>query len=1203
MNNKKRKLSDTIDNHLCDVEKNDKKKEENIKNLKKLLNNYINNNDLDDLSDYLASTYKDFLINSIYEELKCQDNRNLGELISICLDIIEKNHKNFKHQNVYFVCLNTLFLLLNRIGSINNYIEYNSFKIFYDLIINDNDWSNNKNSIEIFAKLNYINLFIVSNTFLKCKKKINCKKNIDFNKSMPIQNINKIVKHVFSNSILLGNTIVNQNYKGSNFNETRDYMFDNTYINKYVDFISSYKTHVLNNPTSIIHMTNENNKKIGMSNQDKEISILYKKVRTENRYKELENNNMISSYINSQYKNSNYINDTNKMIIIKSCFFPTMKNAYDIFDNPYDNLFLQIYTKIIHLIINTELTIYIIYECVYIILNTCEIHKQELLLFDLLLLYKFYIKNDNDKMRRFIIFYIHLIIKCKHQYKKLFFMKLVKNINPFFYLLYVDNPNMCIYAKEFISSLDFFNANDTNIFLNNMKNADKNIDINMCAQIEIIRIMNVILFLLDNIYNISVNIYVDAEFQKIEYNNFYNNCIWHDPLFKNYTYYQMSIKKKKLFFKCKNPEDKNIKIRNIIIEIENMIKTFDYLFKFVRNREWWNISLLFFFIHSFDMIKKICRNLPCKDSKKFFFLTKNLFMQAIYVFENFSKIGNSQLCNYENMLTVIEKFYTKNDIYIMVLFNQTEIKKLIEKIKLRTKEKNSKPILILLEALYLVIIDFLFPKDEEQLGEKTKESNKQKKIGTFFNPNNFSFLKTLLLRISYSYYYLWSQFYSINYEALDKKNIKFSKLSFFETFYNRIKDKLKIKLDLKKMKKQDIFLQNVWLNYSKIWENYLCVKKSRYISPDIANYFTFCFDFFKILIMYENEADYTFNRNRISKIILNMCKIIILKYQYFLPAKNIGNCFSSSIEFLYHLYISIYNSKKSAKLMNKIAFLIFLCCNKAMNDVEKGHVIFYNNCFENGEMKRICYDISEKCLANSQNDNNINKNYIIIKDKFQKHFNEYYLNTSLHVFITCLNVLTDTIKITISKVTTHKESIIIKKSKIKNRKKKENKYKFLKYKNGLILFNYTYLSNLCKCLIKNGHKYFFYSSRKYVLNFIQHFISMSTIILLKYKFKNNLNLKKILKFCFYSISTDCDISTLIIIHRIVFSIKNHLKYCGTKIKKAHRYLRECDDLMSIIVQESHTYNISETNLWEEYISQDTSFDSLKHTIHADCPGN
>ncbi|EAA19687.1 hypothetical protein, partial [Plasmodium yoelii yoelii] len=84
MNDKKRKLSDTIDNHLCDVEKNDKTKKENIKNLKKLLNNYTNDNDdLDDLSDYLASTYKDFLINSIYEELKCPDNRNLGELISI----------------------------------------------------------------------------------------------------------------------------------------------------------------------------------------------------------------------------------------------------------------------------------------------------------------------------------------------------------------------------------------------------------------------------------------------------------------------------------------------------------------------------------------------------------------------------------------------------------------------------------------------------------------------------------------------------------------------------------------------------------------------------------------------------------------------------------------------------------------------------------------------------------------------------------------------------------------------------------------------------------------------------------------------------------------------------------------------------------------------------------------------------------------
>ncbi|EAA21981.1 hypothetical protein [Plasmodium yoelii yoelii] len=510
----------------------------------------------------------------------------------------------------------------------------------------------------------------------------------------------------------------------------------------------------------------------------------------------------------------------------------------------------------------------------------------------------------------------------------------------------------------------------------------------------------------------------------------------------------------------------------------------------------------------------------------------------------------------------------------MGLFNQTEIKKLIEKIKLRTKETDSKPILILLEDLYLVIIDFLFPKDEEQLEEKTKKSNKQKNIMGFFNQNNFSFLKTLLLRISYSYYYLWSQFYNIKHEDLDKKNIKFSKLSFFEIFYNRIKDKLKIELDLKKMKKQDIFLQNVWLNYSKICENYLCVKKSRYISPDIANYFTFCFDFFKILIMYENEADYIFNRNKINKIVLNMCKIIILKYQYFLPAKNIGNCFSSSIEFLYHLYISIYNNKNSIKLMNKITFLIFLCCNKAMNDIEKDHVIFYNNCFENGEMKRICYDTSEKYLESSQNDNNINKNHIIFKDKFQKCFNEYYLNTSLHVFITCLNVLTDTIKITISKVATNKESIIIKKSKIKNRKKKENKYKFLKYKDDLILFNYKYLRNLCKCLIKNGHKYFFYSSRKCVLNFIQHFISMSTIILLKYKFKNNLNLKKILKFCFYSISTDCDINTLIIIHRIAFSIKNHLKYCGTKIKKAHRYFQGCDDLISLIVQESHTYNIS-----------------------------
>ncbi|CAD2109380.1 conserved Plasmodium protein, unknown function [Plasmodium vinckei] len=1203
MNDKKRRVPDTIGNHLCDAEKNDKKKEENIKNLKKLLNNYANNNDLDDLSDYLASTYKDFLINSIYEELKYSDNHILGELMNICLDIIEKNHKNFKYQNVYFVCLNTLFLLLNRIGSINNYIEYNSFKIFYDLIINDNDWSNNKNSIEIFAKLNYINLFVLSNTFLKCKKKIQCKKNKDFNNSIPIQDINKIVNYVFSNSILFESTIANQNYKRDSLNETKDRIHDNTYINKYFDFMSSYKAHVLDNATSIIHMTNENNKNGCIPNQGKEISILYKKIKTENCYKELENNNMISSYIDNQCKNSNYINGTNKMIIIKSHFFPTIKNACDIIDNPEDDLFLQIFIKIIHLVINTELTIYIIYECVHIILNTCEIHKQELLLFDLLLLYKFYIRNDNEKMRRFIIFYMHLIIKCKQQYKKLFFMKLVKNINPFFYLLYVDNPDISIYAKEFISSLDFFNANNTNIFLDNIKKTDKNVDINICAQIEIIRIMNVILFLLDNIYNISVNKYVDVEFLKTEYNNFYKNCIWHDPLFKNYIYYQMSVKKNKLFFKCKNPEDKNIKIRNIIVEIENMIKTFGYLFKFVTNREWWNISLLFFFIHSFGMIKKICRNLPSKDFKKFFFLTKNLFMQAIYILENFSKIGNLQLCNYENMLTIIENFYTKHDIYKMVLFNQTETKKLIEQIKLKTKEKNSKPILILLEDLYLVIIDFLFPKDGEQLEKKTEESNKQKRIDSFFNPNNFSFLKTLLLRISYSYYYIWSQFYNIKNEDIDKQNIKISKLSFIEIFYNRIKYKLKMELDFKKMKKQDIFLQNVWLNYSKICENYLCVKKLRYISPDIANYFTFCFDFFKTLIMYENESDYVSNRNRINKIILNMCKITIIKYQYFLPARNIGNCFSSSIEFLYHLYISIYNSKKSTKIMSQIVFLIFLCCNKAMNDIEKDHVTFYSNCFENGKMEGISYDISEKCIASSQNDNNINKNHIIIKNKFEKHFNEYYLNTSLHVFIACLNALTDTIKITISKVATHKESIIIKNSKIKNRKKKEKKYKFLKYKDGLILFNYTYLSNLCKCLIKNGHKYFFYSSRKYILNFIQHFIAMSTIMILKYKFKNSLNLKKILKYCFYSISTDWDISILIIIHRIAFSIKNHLKFCGTKIKKAHHYLQGCDDLISLIVQESHTYNIPGTNLWEEYISQDTCFDSLKHTIHVDCPGN
>ncbi|CRG99650.1 conserved Plasmodium protein, unknown function [Plasmodium relictum] len=1106
------------------------KKCENIKNLINLLDKYTSHDDLDDISDFLASSYRDFLIDSIYEEIKYSPKYETNHLICICLDIIKNNHKIFKYQNIYFICLNTLFLLLNGFFDNINFIEFTAFKIFLDLV-NQNEWAED-NNIQIFAKLNYISLFIISNTF---------KKYISNDDNLAAFSFKKILNNISIQGYVngKGNFIKNSNTYGEN-ETNKNIDGNNSEIEKYFYFNSLIRNHKLNKVFPEINHKNINSL---IKYKDNE-KIIYKKIKIIN------------------YKD----NIESKIVSIDKKFTP-ISNIIS------DNLILQIYKTIINLLIKYDLTIYIIYECINIILSLCKLYNQELIAFDFLIVYKFYVKNDKKSSERFIIFVILLISKCKNEHQKRLFLKLIKSFNSFLYLLNIENSDICMFTKEALLTLKFLNFQLHNKEVVSKENDAHNIkeDKRLSLENEFIRIMNLISLHLNYIYDVSTKKKLDTNIRELNYDNFFKN-LGIDFLIKNYINEQIKIKKEKLFYNYRNRLNKDTIIKNNINEIENMLKTFDCFFVFLHDVKWY-MCFIFFFINTLNSIKKINKKLSFIFSKEFFFLIKNLFIQAIYMFENIEKIEGI-LIN-EEMNAIIESLYIENEKNYnrskILIFEEKKIKKMIENIKIKSKLRNINFLFILLEDLYFDIISFLMP-------------NKQK--WTFFDSSNFYFFKKLLLRISHFYY----------------KNMKceqFIQIFFFKSFFSRIKKKIKYELHNKKI---DICIyQNELLIHNKN-AKWISIK-SRYILPKISAYFTFCLDFLKTFTLFDEKNNNILRKSKDKKRIINICKVQLLKYKFFLSAKSSNNCFSLSLNVLYHLYLNIYKnkqSKKNKKLLYDIILLIFLCTKKSLHSIKKENAIFYNSDL----IKHKSYHKKKKSTNSTLKEiNNVEnketEGHIIITKKFEKPYEEYYLNSSLHIFITCLNVLTNIIKLNIVKNQIRHKNIIIKKYKVKEQKKKQ--FKYLKNKYNIISINYKYIRKLCYYILKKAHTDFFYSIRKYILNFIQHFISLNTILVLKYKFKNILNLKKIFDFCFYNIFTDYDLNVFSIIYSIAFSLKKYISLCSSKIKKSNYYLTMCEDLIFQILDQYYTYDYPSINLWEEYISNVVSFDSLKHA-RVDCPG-
>ncbi|SBT34555.1 conserved Plasmodium protein, unknown function [Plasmodium ovale wallikeri] len=1141
MNDRKRSINVVAGDNTSHCEKyGEVGKGENIKKLSNLLDNYTGHNAPDDVSDFLASSYKNFLIDRIYEELKFATKRDINYLIGICLDIIQNNHKVLKYQNIYFICLNTLFLLLNRVDGINQYMEYLSCKIFLDLVYTT-DWRND-NHIEVFGKLNYISLFILSNVFKKYST------NVISDEFVTISRVNKMVKYAFFDP--LHNEKDHTDFEKRKITEyihsdyTGNISIESLNVEKCFHFMASFKKDSSQSLNTLSSTNREERKNLITLHDDKENRPFYKKIKIVN-YKE--------SFARKKEKIASCI----------TCFDTTVSR---------DDLIFKIYSTVIQLAIKQDVTIYIIYECVNIILNLCELNNMELALIDFLILHKFYIKNDKKILERFIVFVIQLITKCKSKYRKGFFFKLMRNLNTFLHLLHVDNSDIRMFTKECLLSLHFFKqSNNENMLQQNDTTSNDKINKRVNVEKEMVRIMNITLFHMNYIYDVSRDICVDRKLRSSEYDMLFKNAIGQNPLLKNYIYDQIETKKGKLFFKNKNIFDKKIVIRNHIIEMENMVKMIDCLFIFISDK-FWSIYFILFFMYGLDTINKIHVHLPSEYSEEFFFLIKNMFIQAIYVFENMEKVTLDE----EEVHKIMECLHSGTEesyeerSKIQCLWHRI-IQKMIERIKRSSRLRDVKGLFVLLEDLYFTVINFLMPKDKKWV---------------FFNPSNFHLFEKLMLRISHFYYQR-------------KKTENITQFFFFESFFRRIKKKIKWKLDLKKKDREDVF-QSVLLNYGKSVKH-LYVRTKKFISLEEAAYFTFCLDFLKTLVLYDNSHSYASNERKYKKSIIIMCRALILIYKFFLPARSVGNCFSQSITVLYHLYVSIYKTGKGKKLMQEIIYIILACSKKSLSSMKKDHVIFYHNDVEHvkkrGELTENTHDQNSQRRSNAEKEKT--ENQIIITNKFEKPFKEYYLNNSSHTFATCLDVLTNIIKLSILRCKICRSDVTIKKSKIKMRKKKQ--HKCLRRNGGSVPFSYIYLSNLCKCLINKTNEDFFYSTRKYVLNFIKHFITLNTILVLKHKFKNNLNLEKILSFCFYNIFTDYDVGVFSIIYSIAFSLKNYISLCGTKIKKANHYLEICDDLIFQIVHEYETYDFPETSLWEEYISKTVSFDSLKYA-NVDCPG-
>ncbi|EUD67470.1 hypothetical protein C922_02176 [Plasmodium inui San Antonio 1] len=1170
MNDKNRNSTCLIaEGHPCSDDENAKLEgERNIKNLTALLNCYTSHDAQDDISDFLASSYRGFLANSICEELKFASSRDLNHLIAVCLDVIRNNHQTFIYQNIYFISLNTLFFLLNKVYNISEYLECLSCKLFYDLIFVN--LSGEHNHIEIFAKLNYINFFISSKIFSKI-----------------IETPNDDVGTPPVNKILNLLSIAQLDDERETPNSGRNRRIDSTArrVRKNVthgNTILTNDAHVspfLSAPRIFPHLRDSPllphvNLQTGeiFGNQINNKVLLYKRQRTgayEHPFQE------------GKKKTDQRNGDTDTAVV-----------------HPKEEIIFKLFQTVIQLVIKSDLTIYIIHECINLLLNLCEKYHQELLLYDFLWLHKFFLKNDTtEKAQGFIAFILQLITKSQKKTQKRLFLKLLNDFDSFLNLMFVSSSDIRVYAKECLLSLNIANApsdSDEKVVKRRGDTAEsrRTCDITIHAQSQFCKMINLILFHMDYINHLSTDQPVDENAKESKYDQFFKSRIGQDPLLKRYISDQVNVKKVNLFRGDKKEPDKNTIIRNNIVEMEILVKTLDCLLGLVPDGTSASVCFIFFFIHILKLIKRLSKNRNLQFPKEFFFFVKHLFIQAVYVLEGVDRMED-KLANGENGRSIIDHFSIENEASYNksgseTLFEQREVQKTIGRIQRRAKERSEKPLLLLLEEMYSTVLFFLMPLEEKW---------------TFLNSSNCYFFKQVLLRVSHFYY-------------KKKASVNMMKFFFLDSVFRRIKKRTNWKLSHRKVHHElhywhrhpYVYFQEEGTISLKGQLNYkryaaLFFQKTEYISGEQAFHFAFCLDFLKTFILFDKSMSYDSKWGKYKRLIISICKAPIFKYKFFLPSTNTSSCFSQAVAVLHNVYLGIYTSGRGKKLLHEISLLLLLCCDKALRSIKRDNVIFYGE--KVGGPKR-CYKMRRSSWDGFHHEGRTKRGEheepIKIGNTFEKPFKEYYLNNSLPVFIECLIVLTDIVKLSIMGCcTVGNTQIIIKKSKIEKRKKKHGTY--LKSERSLILFTHRYMSNFCKCLMKKTSQDFFYSARKYVLSFIQHLIALNTILTLKYKLRsrNNLSVDKILSFCFYNILTDHDVSVFSIIYSIAFSVKNYLTLCGAKVKKSNHYLAVCDDLIFQIVDEYYSYDFPETNLWEEYISKTVNFDSLKHTS-VDCPG-
>ncbi|GAB66033.1 hypothetical protein PCYB_081940 [Plasmodium cynomolgi strain B] len=1143
MNDKKRSSTCLIaEGCPCSDDKNATLEgERNIKNLTALLNCYTNHDAQDDISDFLASSYRSFLTNCICEELKCATSRDLNHLIGVCLDVIRNNHQTFMYQNIYFISLNTLFFLLNKVDNVSEYLEYLSCKYFYDLIFT-NLWGEDSH-IEIFAKLNYINFFISSRSFSKI---IETPDDDDDVATLPV---NKIL-NLLSIALLADERETPTSGRNTRIGNTARRVSKNVHHGNTILTNDAHVSPFLSAPCIFPHLRDSPPPPHGdlqngeiFANQINDKVLLYKRQKT-GAYKH--------PFEEGKNKTDQRNGDCDTVVVPSK-----------------EEIIFKIYQTIIQLVIKFDLTIYIIHECINVLLNLCEKCHEELLLYDFLWLYKFSLKNDTtEKTQRFIAFIIQLITKCEKKTHKRLFFKLLKDFDSFLNLLFMSNSDIRVYAKECLLSLNIANAplhSDEKVVKQRGGTAatSRTCHIAAHAQSQFCKITNLILFHMDYIHHVSTDQPVDENAKETKYDEFFKSKIGQEPLLKRYINDQVNVKKGKLFRKDKKDPDKNTIIRNNIVEMEILVKTLDCLLGLVPDRSSASVCFIFFFIHILKLIKKVSKNGNLQFPKEFFFFVKHLFIQAVYVLEGVDRMED-KLASGQNGRSIIDHFSIENEASYNkngseALFEKREMKKTIERIQLRAKGRSEKPLLFLLEEMYSTVIFFLMPTEEKW---------------SFLNSSNCYFFKQVLLRISHFCY-------------KKKASVNMMKFFFLDSVFRRIKKRTKWKLSHKKvhhehhywhrppyvyLDEEGSILLKGQLNYKKYAA--LFFEKTEYISGDQAFHFAFCLDFLKTFILFDKSMSYDSKWGKYKRLIISICKAPIFKYKFFLPATNTSSCFSQAVAVLHNVYLGIYRSGRGKKLLHEISLLLLLCCDKALRSIKKDNVIFYGE--KVGGPKR-CYKMRRSSWDEFHDEGKAKSSEqeepIKITNTFEKPFKEYYLNNSLPVFIKCLSALTDIVKLNIMGCcTVDNTRVVVKKSKIEKRKKKRRTY--LKSERSLILFSHRYMSNFCKCLMKKTSEDFFYSARKYVLSFIQHFIALNTILTLKYKLRsrNNLSVDKILSFCFYNIFTDHDVSVFSIIYSIAFSLKNYLTLCGAKVKKSNHYLAVCDDLIFQIVDEYYSYD-------------------------------